>query len=218
MIEPFRARGAWNVHESARLALRSSLGEKNPRYFRELSRRAIRCFDGDEPYMRIERVYHRLVVSPEEAEAELASLTDEWLDGKHEPLQALGVALDELPHVRSIAKSIQDRLPSSRSADDLISKGIVGLADEIGRYYSSKDATEEFFERLELHNLLGEALERLPHLEKTVISLYYREEMTLREIAKILELHESRISQLKSQAVLRLRRYLQKRWPLKGQA
>jgi RNA polymerase sigma factor for flagellar operon FliA len=37
--------------------------------------------------------------------------------------------------------------------------------------------------------------------------------MTLREIAKIVELHESRISQLKSQAILRLRSYMQKRWP-----
>jgi RNA polymerase sigma factor for flagellar operon FliA len=35
----------------------------------------------------------------------------------------------------------------------------------------------------------------------------------LREIAKIVDLHESRISQLKSQAILRLRSYMQKRWP-----
>ena len=37
-----------------------------------------------------------------------------------------------------------------------------------------------------------------------MLALYYYEEMTLREIAKIVDLHESRISQLKSQAVLRL--------------
>jgi RNA polymerase sigma factor for flagellar operon FliA len=53
----------------------------------------------------------------------------------------------------------------------------------------------------------------MPHLERTVLSLYYYEEMTLREIAKIVDLHESRISQLKSQAILRLRSYMQKRWP-----
>ena len=53
----------------------------------------------------------------------------------------------------------------------------------------------------------------MPALERTVLSLYYYEEMTLREIAKIVELHESRISQLKSQAILRLRSYMQKRWP-----
>ena len=53
----------------------------------------------------------------------------------------------------------------------------------------------------------------MPTLEKTVLSLYYYEEMTLREIARIVELHESRISQLKSQAIIRLRTYMQKRWP-----
>jgi len=37
----------------------------------------------------------------------------------------------------------------------------------------------------------------------------------LREIAKIVGLHESRISQLKSQALLRLRTYLEKCWPMK---
>jgi RNA polymerase sigma factor FliA len=46
-----------------------------------------------------------------------------------------------------------------------------------------------------------------------VLSLYYHEELTLREISKILKLHESRISQLKSQAILRLRSYMEKRWP-----
>jgi RNA polymerase sigma factor for flagellar operon FliA len=55
----------------------------------------------------------------------------------------------------------------------------------------------------------------MPKLERTVLALYYYEEMTLREIAKIVDLHESRISQLKSQAVLRLRSYMQKRWPVK---
>jgi RNA polymerase sigma factor for flagellar operon FliA len=48
----------------------------------------------------------------------------------------------------------------------------------------------------------------------TVLSLYYKEELTLREISEVMKLHLSRISQLKSQAILRLRTYLQKRWPL----
>jgi RNA polymerase sigma factor for flagellar operon FliA len=68
-------------------------------------------------------------------------------------------------------------------------------------------------EKAELERLLAEAIERMPQLERTVLSLYYYEEMTLREIAKIVDLHESRISQLKSQAILRLRSYMQKRWP-----
>jgi RNA polymerase sigma factor for flagellar operon FliA len=37
--------------------------------------------------------------------------------------------------------------------------------------------------------------------------------LTLREISKIVHLHESRISQIKSQAILRLRSYIERRWP-----
>jgi RNA polymerase sigma factor FliA len=69
-------------------------------------------------------------------------------------------------------------------------------------------------ERSELQRLLAEAIEKMPRTERIVIGLYYHEELTLREIAKVVNLHESRISQLKSQAILRLRSYLEKRWPL----
>jgi RNA polymerase sigma factor FliA len=69
------------------------------------------------------------------------------------------------------------------------------------------------FERAELEKLLAEAIEQMPHIDRTVISLYYREELTLREIGQVVHLHPSRISQLKSQAILRLRAYMAKRWP-----
>jgi RNA polymerase sigma factor FliA len=69
-------------------------------------------------------------------------------------------------------------------------------------------------ERSELQRLLADAIEKMPSTERTVISLYYHEELTLREISKVVNLHESRVSQLKSQAILRLRTYMQKRWPL----
>ncbi len=83
------------------------------------------------------------------------------------------------------------------------------------RYLADSDEQwpSQIVERAELERLLAEAIERMPQLEKTVLGLYYYEEMTLREIAKIVDLHESRISQLKSQAILRLRSYMQKRWP-----
>jgi RNA polymerase sigma factor FliA len=72
------------------------------------------------------------------------------------------------------------------------------------------------FEQTELKKLLASAITKMPEVEKTVLNLYYHEEMTLREISHILHLHESRISQLKSQALLRLRGYLDKRWPKRG--
>ena len=68
-------------------------------------------------------------------------------------------------------------------------------------------------ERAELERLLAESIDSIPRIEQTVLSMYYRDELTLREIASIVNLHESRISQLKSQAILRLRANMLARWP-----
>ena len=84
------------------------------------------------------------------------------------------------------------------------------------KYISDDEANwpSRLLERSELQRVLAEAIENMPRTERIVISLYYHEELTLRDIAKVVNLHESRISQLKSQAILRLRSYLEKRWPL----
>ena len=68
-------------------------------------------------------------------------------------------------------------------------------------------------ERSELERLLAEGIEDIPADRATVLSLYYKEELTLREIAQVVNLHESRISQLKSQAILRLRSHMAEQWP-----
>ncbi|MCX6619890.1 MAG: FliA/WhiG family RNA polymerase sigma factor [Acidobacteria bacterium] len=68
-------------------------------------------------------------------------------------------------------------------------------------------------ERSELERLLAKAIEKMPPIERTVLSLYYYEELTLREISRVVDLHESRVSQLKSQAIMRLRSSMQKYWP-----
>ena len=52
---------------------------------------------------------------------------------------------------------------------------------------------------------LADAIARLPEREKLVITLYYYEELTLREIGEVLGVTESRVSQLHTKAVLRLR-------------
>jgi RNA polymerase sigma factor for flagellar operon FliA len=69
-------------------------------------------------------------------------------------------------------------------------------------------------ERAELKRLLAQAIARMPSIERTVLGLYFQEELTLREIAGIVNLHESRVSQLKTQAIARLRAFLQKKWPV----
>jgi RNA polymerase sigma factor for flagellar operon FliA len=57
----------------------------------------------------------------------------------------------------------------------------------------------------EIREALGEAIARLPEREKLVVTLYYYEELTLREIGEVLGVTESRVSQLHTKAILRLK-------------
>lgn len=61
------------------------------------------------------------------------------------------------------------------------------------------------FAREELRECLGAAVSQLPEKERLVISLYYVEELTMKEIGSVLGVNESRVSQIHSKAVGRLR-------------
>ncbi len=67
-------------------------------------------------------------------------------------------------------------------------------------------------ERSELERIVALAIERMPKNERVVLSLYYYEELSLREISWIMGMHLSRIGQLRVQAILRLRSHLQRVW------
>jgi len=67
------------------------------------------------------------------------------------------------------------------------------------------DDPVQMFESAEIKTILAGAIERLPDREKTVIALYYYEGLTLKEIGAVLGVTESRVSQLHTKAVLRLR-------------
>jgi RNA polymerase sigma factor for flagellar operon FliA len=60
----------------------------------------------------------------------------------------------------------------------------------------------------ERRQILADGVQRLPDREKLVVTLYYFEELTLREIGEVLRVTESRVSQLHTKALLRLRGYL----------
>lgn len=64
---------------------------------------------------------------------------------------------------------------------------------------------EQVVEKSEMKRMLAESLEILTENEKKVILLYYYEEMTLKEISKILEVSESRISQLHTKALSKMK-------------
>jgi RNA polymerase sigma factor FliA len=78
---------------------------------------------------------------------------------------------------------------------------------------SEEDSPAVTLERAELERLIASSIDRIPKVEKTVLSLYFYEELTLREIAEVMGIHLSRVSQIKSQAILRLRTAIGKRWP-----
>jgi len=61
----------------------------------------------------------------------------------------------------------------------------------------------------EMRQALAQAITRLPDRERLVVTLYYYEELTLREIGEVLSVTESRVSQLHTKAILRLRVRLQ---------
>ena len=94
--------------------------------------------------------------------------------------------------------------------------------EELG--FSSRDEKEKLLSYLvdndddaltltrlkELKEAVARAIEQLPEKEKLVISLYYLEELTMKEAGKVLDITESRVSQIHSQAILRLRAKLKK--------
>lgn len=70
------------------------------------------------------------------------------------------------------------------------------------------DQPEQVVERQELKRLLAEAIDTLTEKEQRVIAFYYFEELTLKEISKILEVSESRVSQLHTKALRKMKERL----------
>lgn len=66
------------------------------------------------------------------------------------------------------------------------------------------ETPEEHIEKKELKQILGALIDALPERERLVVTLYYYEEMTLKEIAAILGVTESRVSQIHSKVILKL--------------
>jgi len=62
----------------------------------------------------------------------------------------------------------------------------------------------------ELKRILGQAIDALPQRERLILSLYYHDELTMKEIGHILEVTESRVSQVHSKAIARIRARLKR--------
>jgi RNA polymerase sigma factor for flagellar operon FliA len=115
----------------------------------------------------------------------------------------LGVSQDELGEnlleiSRSSIAALDELWTVSSSGGDQ-----VALIDTIEDTQGPEPQTA--LAQTEMREALGEAIARLPEREKLVVTLYYYEELTLREIGEVLGVTESRVSQLHTKAILRLK-------------
>jgi RNA polymerase sigma factor for flagellar operon FliA len=102
---------------------------------------------------------------------------------------------------RTTVLSLEDILVGSEGSEKL------HLSDVVQDDSAPPSLEAEMHER---KRMLGRSIDRLPERERLVVALYYYEGMTFKEIGKILGISESRVYQLHTQAVLRLRGYLQR--------
>jgi len=125
----------------------------------------------------------------EEVATEIGITVDEFQDSLTAISRSSVAALDELWQI-------------STGGGDTVS-----LIDTIEDPHA--DDPSKAMSQTEVREALADAIQRLPEREKLVITLYYYEELTLREIGEVLSVTESRVSQLHTKAILRLKVRLQ---------
>lgn len=136
----------------------------------------------------------------------------QWLEQKHlrsvtesEVSAYLQMEAKELEKIRQEASvsnlaSLEESVQEEDAETTLLSK----ISDD--KIKHPEDTVHETF----LKEAIARAIEKLTERERTVVSLYYYEELTLSEIAEVMSLTPSRISQLHSKAIWRLRNCLEK--------
>ncbi|MEW5744019.1 MAG: FliA/WhiG family RNA polymerase sigma factor [Nitrospirota bacterium] len=118
-----------------------------------------------------------------------------------EVAEELNITLDELYKTLSIANTINmvnlEDLGVNTEGESLdILECISGESD--------KDVLDELNLK-ELKQALGTHIDELPENERMVVTLYYYEELTMKEIGKVLDISESRVCQLHGKAIIKLR-------------
>ena len=120
------------------------------------------------------------------------SVTDE------DVAEELNLSLDELEDWQN-----QTNITNIISLDEFLEQG---SESKTNQYFATTfDQPDRIMEQKELKDILARTLETLTEKEKRVIVLYYYEDLTLKEISKLLEVSESRISQLHTKALQKLK-------------
>jgi RNA polymerase sigma factor for flagellar operon FliA len=148
-------------------------------------------------HRRLEKVYQQLT-------ARLCRPVDD-----EEISAALGVPLAELHRILAELHSFSlDGWPRRTSGGGPRSR-LRGRADEEDQIASPQEGPWELCYRREQREVLERALARLPERERLVMTLYYRQELNMKEIAARLGVVESRISQIHAAALHRLKASVQ---------
>jgi RNA polymerase sigma factor for flagellar operon FliA len=115
----------------------------------------------------------------------------------------LGLDMDKLHHLVDQVKGVAlggFKDLSGNNPDDKFEENLIGYIPD-----TTVDDPFHVFQKSELKSILAGAIEQLPQKERLVISLYYFEELTMKEIGMVLNITESRVSQLHTKAVFRMR-------------
>jgi RNA polymerase sigma factor for flagellar operon FliA len=110
----------------------------------------------------------------------------------------LEISVDELETWQN-----QTKITNIISLDEFMEQGTESKVEQ--NLTADFDQPDKIIEKQELKELLTKTLETLTDKEKRVIVLYYYEELTLKEISRILEVSESRISQLHTKALQKMK-------------
>ena len=134
-------------------------------------------------------------------------------------VRSLEAKLRRLPEDEEVAKEMDLTLDQFyRTIDETKSVPVfsledLGIAKESGEQQSLLDCLagkvdadpQTQIRLIELKEIIAKAIDTLPEKERLMVSLYYYEELTMKEIGTVLDITESRVSQIHSKAVLHLR-------------
>jgi RNA polymerase sigma factor for flagellar operon FliA len=122
-----------------------------------------------------------------------------------EVAKELGLTADEFDDLQRMASI------SFVSMDDMDSPSNAEKEKLLSQFVSGEDQDALMLTRAsEIRAALAKAIDTLSDRERTVISLYYVDDLTLKEIGEVMNLTESRISQIHSSVIMRLRKKLVK--------
>lgn len=138
----------------------------------------------------------------EQAYADLESQLGRY-PTEEEVAEKLQISLDEVKELIKTSSVI-----SLVSLDDYLEQNHEATFSKVG--ISSDESPEVLYEKQEAKQILTDAIEKLTDKERLVINSYYFEEMTLKEISAVMGVSESRVSQIHSKAVLKLKSKLGK--------